>query len=119
LQSRTSQGADADAARTRALAAYKDFLALNEPVGQTSSAQTVTLTNKGTSTLSITVININGTNPADFAPTNNCGATLGAGASCTIKVTFTPTATGSRSAHLLVYDSGSGPQITSLAGTGT
>ena len=28
LQSRTSQGADADAARTRALAAYKDFLTL-------------------------------------------------------------------------------------------
>jgi eukaryotic-like serine/threonine-protein kinase len=28
LQARTSQGADADAARTRALAAYKDFLAL-------------------------------------------------------------------------------------------
>jgi eukaryotic-like serine/threonine-protein kinase len=28
LQSRTSQGAEADAARTRALAAYKDFLAL-------------------------------------------------------------------------------------------
>ena len=28
LQSRTSQGADADAARTRALAHYKDFLAL-------------------------------------------------------------------------------------------
>ncbi|MGD1215659.1 MAG: hypothetical protein ABR861_11810 [Terriglobales bacterium] len=26
LQSRTSQGVDADAARTRALAAYKDFL---------------------------------------------------------------------------------------------
>ena len=28
LQSRTAQGADADAARVRALAAYKDFLAL-------------------------------------------------------------------------------------------
>jgi eukaryotic-like serine/threonine-protein kinase len=28
LQSRTSQGADADAARTRALVAYRDFLAL-------------------------------------------------------------------------------------------
>jgi hypothetical protein len=28
VQSRTSQGADADAARTRALAAYKDFLTL-------------------------------------------------------------------------------------------
>jgi len=28
LQARTSQGADADAARVRALAAYKDFLTL-------------------------------------------------------------------------------------------
>jgi len=28
LQSRTTQGADADAARVRALAAYKDFLTL-------------------------------------------------------------------------------------------
>ena len=28
LQSRTSQGADADAARVRALAAYQDFLTL-------------------------------------------------------------------------------------------
>jgi hypothetical protein len=28
LQSRTAQGADADAARIRALAAYKDFLTL-------------------------------------------------------------------------------------------
>ena len=28
LQAKTSQGADADAARVRALAAYKDFLAL-------------------------------------------------------------------------------------------
>jgi hypothetical protein len=30
LQSRTSQGADADAARVRALAAYKDFLAFGK-----------------------------------------------------------------------------------------
>jgi hypothetical protein len=28
LQARTSKGADADASRTRALAAYKDFLTL-------------------------------------------------------------------------------------------
>jgi hypothetical protein len=92
----------------------------NEPVGETSSAETVTLTNQGTTVLSITAVNINGTNPADFAQTNNCGTSLGAGASCTINVTFTPTATGSRSAHVLVYDNGGGsPQITSLAGTGT
>jgi hypothetical protein len=33
LQSRTSQGADADAARVRALAAYKDFLTLWKDAG--------------------------------------------------------------------------------------
>jgi len=33
LESRTSQGADADAARVRALAAYKDFLTLWKDAG--------------------------------------------------------------------------------------
>jgi len=33
LQSRTSQGADADAARVRAPAAYQDFLALWKDAG--------------------------------------------------------------------------------------
>ncbi|MFY9844171.1 MAG: hypothetical protein ACLP0H_21365 [Terriglobales bacterium] len=36
LQSRTSQGADADAARVRALAAYKDFLTLWKDADQDS-----------------------------------------------------------------------------------
>jgi len=36
LQSRTSQGADADAARVRALAAYKDFLTSGKTLTPTS-----------------------------------------------------------------------------------
>ena len=32
----------------------------------------------------------------DYAQTDNCGTSLAAGASCTVNVTFTPTATGSR-----------------------
>jgi hypothetical protein len=92
----------------------------NQPVAQTSSAQTVTVTNLGTTAVTIYAISVHGADVADFAQTNNCGATLGAGASCTINVTFTPTATGSRSASVVLYDNGGGsPQAAPLSGTGT
>jgi hypothetical protein len=88
-------------------------------VGQTSAPLTATLTNAGTTSLTITNIIINGSNPGDFAETNNCGASLGAGSSCTISITFTPAAGGSRSGRLFVYDNSTGsPQIVALAGTG-
>jgi hypothetical protein len=64
-----------------------------------------------------------GTNPSDFALTtgaNACGATLAAGSSCSIYVTFTPASATSFSATLSVADSASGsPQTVSLTGTGT
>jgi hypothetical protein len=88
-------------------------------VGMKSPAKTVTLTNKGTSSLSITSITIAGTNPSDFTKTSTCGASVAAGASCTISVTFKPTATGARSASLSVADNGGGsPQTVKLSGTG-
>jgi hypothetical protein len=84
-------------------------------VGTTSAVQTVTLSNNGTATLSITKIATSG----DFAQTNNCGTTLAPNASCTINVTFTPTAIGSRTGALSVTDNASGsPQSVSLSGTG-
>src|SRR5205807_6451292 len=55
----------------------------------------------------------------DFAQTNNCGTTLAAGATCTFSVTFTPTASGNRSATLIFTDHAGGcPHHVSLAGTG-
>ncbi len=94
----------------------------NQNVGTTSAAQTVTLTNNGTSALTITSIGVTGTNAADFAQTNTCPlspSTLAAGANCTISVTFTPTATGTRTASLSVADNASGsPQTVALSGTG-
>jgi VCBS repeat protein/HYDIN/CFA65/VesB family protein/ASPM-SPD-2-Hydin domain-containing protein len=94
----------------------------NVPVGSTGTAQTVTLTNTGTAPLTITSIAVTGTNSGDFADTNTCpasGATLAAGASCTISVTFTPTATGSRAASVSITDDAAGsPQSVSLTGTG-
>ncbi len=88
-------------------------------VGVKTAAKTVTLTNQGTSSLSIASIAITGTDARDFAQTHTCGSSLAAGASCTISVTFTPAATGLRSAALAVTDNAAGsPQKTTLSGTG-
>jgi hypothetical protein len=92
----------------------------SEPVGQTTAPQNITLTNvSGITSVSISSISIKGAERADFADTNTCGSTLGPGASCTISVTFTPTATGVRSAHVSINDNGGGLQNVSLTGTGT
>jgi hypothetical protein len=84
-------------------------------VSTTSTAQTITLANSGTSTLGITSITISG----DFAFTTGCPATLAPGASCTIDVTFTPLVVGARTGALTVSDSASGsPHTVALNGTG-
>ena len=96
-------------------------------VNTTSPAQTVTLSNTGNAPLSIasiTLPNLAGTNPGDFIISNNaCGATLAAGASCNIAVTFRPTAVGTRTATLRATDnSGSAPgstQDVTLTGIGS
>lgn len=93
----------------------------DEPTGGTTPAQTFTLTNNSTSPLSLntTSFTFTGANPLDFTQTNNCVPSLAVGASCQINVTFTPGATGSRSATLEVADSdSSSPQTASLSGTG-
>src|SRR5947208_3015545 len=91
----------------------------NQNVGITSAAQAVTLSNPTTTALSITSIAFTGANPGDFGQTNNCGSSVAAGGNCTINVTFTPTATGSRSATLTVTDNASNsPQTAGVSGTG-
>ena len=91
-----------------------------EGVGSTSSAQSVTLSNTGNSSLSISSITITGINASDFVQTNTCGSSVAVGASCTISVTFTPSAPGSRTASVSVTDNANGsPQAVTLAGTGT
>jgi hypothetical protein len=87
----------------------------NQQVGTTSSVQTVTLSNTGLGALNISSIATTG----DYAQTNNCGASLGVGASCSINVSFTPTTTGTRSGTLSVTDNASGsPQTVALSGSG-
>jgi sugar lactone lactonase YvrE len=88
-------------------------------VGTTSAAKVVTLTNKGSSALSITGISITGTNSGDFTKSSTCGTSLAGGASCTLSGRFSPKAVGARSASLRLSDSDStSPQTVGLSGTG-
>lgn len=88
----------------------------NQVVGTASEAQQVKLTNSGA--LPLNVSHIQAANP--FSETNNCGTSVGAGGSCTISVTFAPSAAGSATGVLMLVDSASdSPQSVPLSGEGT
>jgi hypothetical protein len=84
----------------------------------TSAAIQVKLTNTGMGPLTINSIAASG----DFAETNTCPvspATLAAAGTCSIGVTFAPTAVGARTGTLTVTDNAGGsPHTILLTGTG-
>jgi hypothetical protein len=86
------------------------------PLGQTAAAQAVTLTNGGGVALAVSSVAATG----DFAVgANACGSSLAAGASCTVQVSFTPTAGGARTGSLTFADNAAGsPQSVALSGMG-
>lgn len=95
------------------------FNFVNVPVGTTSAAQSTTLTNLGPGTLTIGGITMTGINPSEFSEQDNCGISLARGATCTIKVVFTPTlAKIARQAFLQINDNAIGGALT-LQATGT
>ena len=85
----------------------------------TSAPFAFTLTNSGTAPLTISGISTGG-NGSRFNQTNNCGATLAVGASCTINVTFSPQKAGTAYAGTLTVtdNAPSSPQTSTLTGTG-
>ena len=91
----------------------------NQVQNTASAVKKVTLKNGQTKAITLTSIT---SNLSDYTQTNTCPvspSTLGAGRSCVISVTFTPSALGSRAATLTVVDTGtSSPQTVSLSGTG-
>jgi hypothetical protein len=95
----------------------------NQTVNTTSGAQAITVTNSGPNPLTISSIAVTGTNPGDFAQTNNCPlspTTIAVNGFCTVNVTFTPTAANARSAAITITDNGvNSPQSVGLSGTGT
>ncbi len=90
-----------------------------EGVGIQSAPQTVTLLNSQSSALTIDSIGFTGADSGDFSQQNNCGSSLPAGEACSINVTFTAGALGTRTATLNVNDSGANsPQAVSVTGSG-
>ena len=88
----------------------------SQGVGTASTAQTLTLTNSGDAALNISSVSVSG----DFQQTNNCGTVVAFNSSCSINITFTPSAAGTRSGTLTVLDDsvGGNQQTAALSGTG-
>jgi len=87
----------------------------SETVGSTSSAQTVTVSNPNTSSVSVSQLAVSG----PFGQTNTCGASIAANGSCTVSITFAPTAAGAGTGSLTVASSAADSPLTvALSGTG-
>jgi len=86
-------------------------------VGASSGGKSVSLVNDQPVPLTGISMTITGSN--DYSQTSICATSIGAGGSCTITVTFTPTVLGSDNATLVVTDSaGNSPQTAVLTGAG-
>jgi uncharacterized protein len=105
-------GLDTTATLTPASATFANTYA----GGGVSAAQIFTLTNTSTVAIAVKSVGVS----AQFADTTACGASLAAGASCTISVTFVPTSAGAVTGTLTVLTNTTGnPTLTStLNGTG-
>jgi ASPM-SPD-2-Hydin domain-containing protein/centrosomal CEP192-like protein/NHL repeat-containing protein len=89
-----------------------------QDVGTSSNSQPVTLTNFGGSTLNFSGIAAS----AGFAETSDCPNSLVAGASCTVSVSFAPTAAGPATGSLTLNDDSGNlgaSQTVTLVGTGS
>ncbi len=87
-------------------------------IGNSSATQSVTISNSGTAPLNIASVSFTGGSPGDYTQTNTCAAALAVHATCTVVVTFKPTAAGVRTASLSVADNATGsPQAVALTGT--
>ncbi len=91
-----------------------------EPLAGITPTSAFTLTNNSNAALAGIAITTIGLAPADFVVSStSCTSTLNAGSSCLINVGFAPTATGTRTATLVVnYTGAANPLASSVAGTG-
>lgn len=88
--------------------------------GQSSTAQSLLITSTGGQALSVNSISLSGANTGDFSVVGCVPPTVLQPASfCTVLVTFTPAAAGTRTASLTITDNGTpGMQVIPLSGTG-
>ncbi len=86
--------------------------------GGSSSTQTITVYNAGSSILTTATININGANASEFSLTENCSTLAPYGGTCSIAVTFSPASFGIKTASLMIYsDDPDSPEEVVLLGS--
>lgn len=91
-----------------------------QAVGTTSPAKVVTVANAGLSVLPIKSIYLSGPDARQFVRAKNCPAVLAVGATCTVRVYFKPTSSGTKQATLTVWAGGTvGPKVAAITATGT
>ncbi|MEY2894000.1 MAG: hypothetical protein RJA98_3908 [Pseudomonadota bacterium] len=111
-------------AATPVIGVSPSALSFSQVVGSRSAASTVTISNSGTAALTLGTFTFTGAQASDFAlgSSNTCtaGGNVAASSSCALSVTFLPTASGARSASLVITHNASGASSTiTLSGTGT
>ncbi|MDD4308883.1 MAG: choice-of-anchor D domain-containing protein [Candidatus Cloacimonetes bacterium] len=102
--------------------AVKDFG--SQQIGTSSTAQVFTIKNNGGGTLTVYSVAKGSTNAGEFVLTDTNdytgGIELGAGASITVSVVFSPVTTGAKVATLTIaHDQDGSPTVVNLSGTGT
>ena len=85
----------------------------SQATGTTSAAQDVTVSNPVSSAASVSSISVSG----PFAETNNCGSSIAANGSCSVAVTYSPTASGSATGTLTI-NAGGVTDTVALSGSG-
>jgi Putative Ig domain/HYDIN/CFA65/VesB-like, Ig-like domain len=91
-----------------------------QAIGTTSAPQSITVTNTGNAGLFISSAAVR--NTLDFTEVSDgcSGLTLAPGTSCSVSITFSPTASGTRSAAFTLSDNAANsPQSVPITGTGT
>jgi len=91
----------------------------DQTLSTTSTVRSIILTNTGSGVLTITSVVASGDFAVVTVPVTNCGGTLASLATCSLNVTFTPTATGGRTGAVTVTDNAAGsPHVATLSGNG-
>jgi len=87
-----------------------------QQVGTPSSEQTIKISNFGNNPLTFTGVSVTG----DYSVTHSCAGKIQPGRYCSIRVTFSPSGTGSRSGSVTITDGDpTSPQLVPLTGIGT
>jgi hypothetical protein len=88
----------------------------SQVINSSSAAQTVTVTNSGLGSVTISSVIASGS----YSQSGTCsGAVLGQGQNCSVIVTFTPAVTGTINGAITINDNASGaPHVVTMSGTG-